>query len=33
MAPELLSGGAYCEKVDIYAAGVLINEVLTRQVG
>ena len=32
MAPELLSGGAYCEKVDIYAAGVLINEMLTRQV-
>jgi serine/threonine protein kinase len=33
MAPELLSGGAYCAKVDMYAAGVLINEMLTHQVG
>jgi serine/threonine protein kinase len=33
MAPELLSGGAYGESVDVYAAGVMINEMLTRQVG
>lgn len=33
MAPELLSGGAYCAKVDMYAAGVMINEMLTHQVG
>jgi serine/threonine protein kinase len=32
MAPELLSGGAYSDKVDVYAAGVMLNEMLTRQV-
>jgi serine/threonine protein kinase len=31
MAPELLSGGSYGPKVDVYAFGVLLNEMLTRQ--
>ncbi len=33
MAPELLDGRSYNEKVDVYAFGVLLNELLTREVG
>lgn len=32
MAPELLQGGAYTDKVDVYAFGILFNELLTRKV-
>jgi len=31
MAPELFQEAAYSAKVDIYAFGVLLNEMLTRQ--
>jgi serine/threonine protein kinase len=31
MAPELLQGGAYTDKVDVYAFGILLNEMLSRK--
>lgn len=32
MAPELLEGKPYNTKVDVYAFGVMLNEMLSRQV-
>lgn len=31
MAPELLSGGYFTDKVDVYAFGILLNEMLCRR--
>ena len=32
MAPELLQGSSYTDKVDVYSFGVLFNELLGRKV-
>jgi serine/threonine protein kinase len=31
MAPELLSGGYFTDKVDVYAFGILLNEMFCRR--